>query len=147
MLVSTGLVALDQRQYVRAEQVFSEILRRRNENMVFITAPILEGTAGVAVGRGRMERAVRLLGAADALRCRIGTPLVPLHQPLHERHVAAAKAALGEEQFQQGWAAGQTLMMEQAIEEAVHELSGHENREAAVFEVLAEDRSHVKTDK
>jgi hypothetical protein len=94
----------------------------------------MEGLAQVltrrAAHQGRsslLERAVGLFGEAAALRARLGAaasrswpiPLTPTTRDEHERQVAAAHAALGEEAFEAAWAKGQQLPLEQAIAEAV----------------------------
>jgi hypothetical protein len=91
--------------------------------MVWLAAPNLEGIAGVAVEGGRMDRAARLFGAADAVRSKIGTPLPPLHRAACERHGAAARAALGEEQFEQQWEQGRVLTVQEAVTFALQEVS------------------------
>nr|MDQ2831208.1 tetratricopeptide repeat protein [Chloroflexota bacterium] len=88
-------------------------------------AESLEGLAAVA-GRmgaarhkqGRTERAVRLLGAAAALREEVGSPLTPVERRAYEREVAGLRAALGDARFDAAWASGQALSLQQAINEA-----------------------------
>jgi len=55
------------------------------------------------------ERAARLLGAAAALREAIGAPLPPIDRAEHERAVAAARGALGEQGFAAAFASGREL--------------------------------------
>ena len=84
-----------------------------------LTAYALEGLAAAAGAEGRPERAVRLFGAADALREALGTPLHPAHRAELERGVAAARAALGEGAFAASWEAGRALSLEEAIAAAL----------------------------
>ena len=79
----------------------------------------LEGLARVAVAQGRMERAARLFGTAAALREDRGWPLPPVKRTEHDRTVAAAHGALGEEAFTAAWARGHTLPLEEAIKETL----------------------------
>jgi predicted ATPase/DNA-binding SARP family transcriptional activator len=79
----------------------------------------LEGLAAVAGVQRQSERAARLLGAASALRERIGTVLTPAREADHDRHVQAARQALGVEGFTRAWDAGQALPPEQAVAEAL----------------------------
>jgi hypothetical protein len=73
------------------------------------TATWLEGLGAMAVAEGRAERAARLLGAADALRQAMGTPL-PAHEAADRNDaVAGASAALGEAAFRAAFAAGRTM--------------------------------------
>jgi predicted ATPase/transcriptional regulator with XRE-family HTH domain len=123
ILSTVGLVALDRGQYDRAEVPFTESLRiARTAVMGWIIGTLLEGLAGVAVGRGQPECAARLFGAADAIRTQIGTPIRPVNRPRYERDVAAVRAALGEEQFKALWDEGRAMTQEQAIAFALDEL-------------------------
>ena len=73
------------------------------------TAEWLEGLGAIAVADGRPERAARLLGAADALRQAIGTPL-PAHEAADRNDaVAGASAGLGEAAFRAAFAAGRIM--------------------------------------
>jgi tetratricopeptide (TPR) repeat protein len=119
-LASSGLVALDQGEYARAEQAFAESLGLgREANIVYLATPSLEGMAGVAVGKGQMERAARLFGAADAIRTALGTPIRPLHRALYDRHVTAVEAALGETQCERLRGEGRAMTLSQAIDYAL----------------------------
>lgn len=84
----------------------------------------LETCALIGATQGNAERAARLLGAAAAVRERIG-----MHRPMFWHWplaadilpaVAAAQAALGEEQWAAAVAAGHAMMLEEAIAEALN---------------------------
>ena len=62
-------------------------------------ATCLEGLATVAAGPGRPERAARLLGAAEALRRAIGSPMPLVERPASEAAARTARTALGEAGF------------------------------------------------
>jgi predicted ATPase/class 3 adenylate cyclase/DNA-binding XRE family transcriptional regulator len=83
----------------------------------------LEGlarTAAAAAKEGaRAERVARLLGAAAALRERVGAPQSPRRQAGIESEVAEARAALGEAGWAAAFAAGRALSLEEAIAEAL----------------------------
>jgi hypothetical protein len=66
-----------------------------------------------------MERAVRLFGTAAALRDTLSLPLSPENHADHEREVAAARAALGEERFGQAWAEGHAMSLQEAMADAL----------------------------
>ena len=87
-----------------------------------IVAACTEALAGVAVARGRAEQAARLLGAAEALREAIGSPLPPARRADYERDLAAVRAVLDEAAAAAAWAEGRALTPEQALE---HEDSAH----------------------
>jgi hypothetical protein len=65
--------------------------------------------------------AVRLLGAARALREEIGWPLNPRWQVVQEERLTVLRAAVGEEPFSACWEAGRSLSIEQATAEALGE--------------------------
>lgn len=69
----------------------------------------LEGLAGVAFARQQSSRAVQLLGAAEALRETMHSPLSPADRLEYDGIITVARAALGEDAFKAAWAAGQTM--------------------------------------
>jgi predicted ATPase/DNA-binding SARP family transcriptional activator len=83
-------------------------------------AKVLAASAGDPRG-GEWERAVRLLGAAAALRSAIGTPRAPAARAGYQRLVDTLRAGLGEEAFAQAWAAGRAMTLEQAVADAMDE--------------------------
>lgn len=79
------------------------------------TATWLEGLAAIAVADARPDRAARLLGAADALRRAIDTPL-PAHEAADRNDtVAGCSAALGEGPFRAAFEAGAALPLADAV--------------------------------
>jgi hypothetical protein len=81
----------------------------------------LMGMALVAFTAGQTARAVRLFGAADALREIIGTPLPPSQQPIYDALVKSMRAELGQPAFEALWAEGHELTLQQAIEFALND--------------------------
>ena len=79
----------------------------------------LEGLAGVAAARGRMEQAACLCGTGDALRARLGAGLPPADPTGHARTLATARTALGDVAFAAAYERGQALPPEEAIAGAV----------------------------
>jgi non-specific serine/threonine protein kinase len=77
-------------------------------------ASVLEALAGVACDEGDARRAARLLGAAEAVRERIGTPVPPAERADLEQTLAAVEAALGAEEGERARAEGRALDLEQA---------------------------------
>jgi hypothetical protein len=91
----------------------------------------LEGLAGLFVAQGEPVRAVRLWGAADALREAMGTLIPPVYRANYERSLAAARAQLGEKAFAAAWAEGRMMTLEQVLsggEPAVISTPGMEDR-------------------
>jgi tetratricopeptide (TPR) repeat protein len=70
-----------------------------------------------------VDRAVRIFGAAEALRETLHNPHQPIYIDLYLRGVAAARAQLDEATFAAAWAAGRELTLEQATAEALNELA------------------------
>jgi hypothetical protein len=78
-------------------------------------ASCLEGLAGLFVAREEPVKAVRLWGAADALREAIGTPIPPVDRADYERSVATARAKIGEQDFAKALAEGRMMALEQVL--------------------------------
>jgi non-specific serine/threonine protein kinase len=81
-------------------------------------ASALTGLAVVAMKRGQLERGVRLLGAADALRERLGAVVYPRDRAMLDQALAEARGELGGDQFAALHAMGRTLTVEQVRDEA-----------------------------
>ena len=80
----------------------------------------LNGLAGVALDRGRPERAARLLGAATALAEATGVVILErVDREQAERDVAGARVALGEAAFAAAWDTGRGLPLAAALTEAL----------------------------
>ena len=75
--------------------------------------------AGLAARQGQPARALRLAGAAAALRDRIDEQPWPANQATLTRRLAAAREALSAQGQAAAWADGQALTVEQAIAEAL----------------------------
>jgi predicted ATPase/transcriptional regulator with XRE-family HTH domain len=118
-LTDLGAVAQAQGESARAAELHAEALalswkmgdKRR-------LAFCLEGLAFANVG-GRCDEAARLLGAAEALREAIGSPLPPSERAEYERAVLAARSVCGgDAAFAAAWAAGRALPLEDLVREA-----------------------------
>jgi hypothetical protein len=77
-----------------------------------------DAAAAVAATQGDPVAAARGLGAAEAMRERIGAPLAAAYRADHDRQSAAARAVLGEATFAAAWAVGRALPLADAIAEA-----------------------------
>jgi predicted ATPase len=114
-----GYLACDQNDPVTGHSLFEEAL------VIFLelghkrgTAKVLEGFAHLAVHENNPKRALKLVGAASALRQTIGAPCRPREQakldatlkPAWQGDSAAAKAA---------WVAGWRMQLEEAIQYAL----------------------------
>jgi len=79
----------------------------------------LEGLGAVARNRGQFDRAARLLGAADAVLDAIGNTRRPREQAALEQRIAATRAGLGDDAFNEAWGHGRAMTQEQAIDYAL----------------------------
>jgi len=75
----------------------------------------------VASVGGEHARAIRLLAAAATLRTVIGAPVWPLHQANHTSVTSRARGALDDDLFAAEWTVGQSLSLDQAIDEALRD--------------------------
>jgi hypothetical protein len=89
----------------------------------------LETLAAAERTQGELRRAVRLLGAAAALRETCGLPVPPIDRADREQQVAALRRSLGEEAFAAAWAAGQAMSLHEAVAFALEEDIPRESRE------------------
>jgi tetratricopeptide (TPR) repeat protein len=77
------------------------------------------GFLGVlAISRGMHRTGVRLLGAVGPGPA-LSLPLTPDDRRAYEESIAAARAALGEQDFAAAWPAGQAMTLEQAVDFAL----------------------------
>ena len=123
-LSNLAAVALEQEDVGRAKPLLAEGLR------AFVeigdgdgVAECLEEIASMLVIQGRAEAALRLAGAAAALRELLGTPVAsPADQARIDHHLEHARAALGDEAFEVAYSEGQKLTQEEAAAEGLHHL-------------------------
>ena len=80
--------------------------------------------ASVAGARGEAERAARLFGASEVLREVMGTPPEPGESALQEPYLSAARSQLDETSWQEAWAEGRAMTLEEAISYALEEEAG-----------------------
>jgi len=74
-----------------------------------------------------LQKGARLLGAADALRQRIGYRRFLLHQARDDAAVQALLSSLGDEAFARAWDEGAALSLDEAVSYALRG-RGHRNR-------------------
>jgi len=77
--------------------------------------------------RGEPERAARLLGAAEALREAMGTPLPPTKRDQHAAEMMALEGILGKPAFEAARTAGRATTWQQACAWALDEVVGRRN--------------------
>ena len=72
---------------------------------------------------GQHTRAAQLCAAADRVREQEHAPRPPAEQQLYDQIFTAVQVVLGDERFEQAWAAGRTLSLDDAISYALAEPS------------------------
>ena len=110
LLCSLGVIACQLGEYAEARALMVEALPIRVAVGHRRGVPwTLEEFARLALALGQAEPAARLLGAAAVLRHAIGANLPAMGE------VAAARAALGERRFDECWAQGRAMGLEEAV--------------------------------
>jgi predicted ATPase/class 3 adenylate cyclase len=84
----------------------------------WMLAYVLDDLGGLAARQGQPERALRLAGAAAALREATGASLSPAEQDLREKILGPARQALGPEMAAAAESQGRNLPLEEAVEYA-----------------------------
>jgi len=120
-----GHLERDAGDYARARALYREsLVVRRELGALHALAQSLEDLAVLAGRQGQIERAIRLLGAAEAF-CETLGARPPVAVPAeYERTVTAGRAVLGEAGFAARWAEGRAMSLEQAIDYALEEGPG-----------------------
>ncbi len=115
-LTARALVAIAQGEPEQAERDAQEALTIAAGNHGYIrVADTLECLARLAADSGSHPYAVRLLGAADAVRHRLGHVRYPTYQAGYDAAVANVRDALGDGGFDAMWAEGSALSIEETI--------------------------------
>jgi predicted ATPase/transcriptional regulator with XRE-family HTH domain len=118
-LANLGTVARDLGDHARARTLYAEGLAIFEElgDRPGI-AELLEGFACLAAAAEQPRRALRLAGAAAALRTAVGAPLAPDAAARMARSLAPAEAALDERERTGARAEGASLSLDEAIAES-----------------------------
>jgi tetratricopeptide (TPR) repeat protein len=124
-LIGLGRLAEQQGDEARAKAAFQKSLAiAQKENRAVFMAVNLEALGRLAARKGDMLGA-RLLAAAAAQREKLGTPVPPDEHPALERALASVRAEMGEPAFTAAWAEGASLILEQAVAEALGRIGPH----------------------
>jgi DNA-binding NarL/FixJ family response regulator len=117
-LAADGLGELARRRgdIGQAEDLHHEALAiRRTRRFRPGVAGSLEALASIAADQESYDEAVRLFGAAAALRDAIGLVRWPVSEGDWEKVLARLRAALGDAAFDAAWAEGQALSIDDAV--------------------------------
>jgi non-specific serine/threonine protein kinase len=117
-----GTVAVLAGDYAAARALLAESVRiHRSLHSAWGVACALEGFARLEVAHRRTARALRLAGAAAALRAQAGARLPPADQEELERCLATAWAAQGPDRAAQLYGEGERLDLSDAVDYALLE--------------------------
>ena len=86
-------------------------------------AYVLDGLAAVAGTQGSAARALRLWGAASALRQSINAILAPPEQAIVDRRIAAQREAIGDAEAERLLADGRSMELRDAVRYALEVLT------------------------
>lgn len=111
-----GNVTRQQAQFEAAKTMLRESLELHHELQDrWRLASVLESLAAIAFEQKEPERSARLLGASEALREAVGTPLPPVEREERAHYLKMVQAALGEEKFTSLQVEGRTMNIEQIV--------------------------------
>nr|MDQ5827315.1 LuxR C-terminal-related transcriptional regulator [Chloroflexota bacterium] len=123
MALSLGMgtfASLGRGDYRRARELCEEglalSLRPRVMN---VTAFHLHASAALASSQGRPARSARLWGAAESVRESIGASLSPVELSVYEPYIDAARTKLKGAAWEEAWAEGKAMTVEEAVEYAL----------------------------
>ncbi len=121
VLGDLGDLARDQGKHERALAFYREALALGQHNpRTRVVCDVIEAVGIVAVFTGEVERGTRLLGAAEALRERIGLRFrVQENQAALAQAIATSQTALGEQRVGAAWSIGRTMTPSQAVAAAL----------------------------
>lgn len=132
-----GRIATDEGDYAEAHALLSATVDERLPHYPWVIPPLLEAFAGLGAAQGQAARALRLAGAATALRESLGVSRAPAWRADLKRRLEPAWRALDEGAGAAAWEEGKTLAPEEAVAFALEEPLP---AEAAAAEALPELR-------
>lgn len=120
LLIDLGNLNFDEQDYTNARSLFEESLQifgelgdRRG------IASLLQGFVGLADAQGKPEQALRLAGAAEKLREKIGLTLPKNEKEKLEHRIKHAQKGLPKKEFLAEWEQGRSMTLNKAIEYAL----------------------------
>ena len=119
-LNNLGNVMRAQGDKAQARHLYYESLQLNRElGDGWAIAYLIEDIGCLEALSGRPERALKLAGAASALREKIGAPLPPNDQAKLDKALEAARQSLGEAGQVAAWAEGRGMTLDQALDYAL----------------------------
>ncbi len=121
-LYSLGHLALDGNGTTRAQNCYQESLQQSQEsNDRLGLANALIGFGRLSLAAGKLNRAARLLAAAEALYTITGAVMPVFQRSRFDRDLAATCAGLGEQAFAAEYETGKKMTVEEAIAYALNQ--------------------------
>lgn len=121
-LYSLGHLALDGNGTTRAQICYQESLQQSQEsNDRLGLANALIGFGRLSLAAGKLDRAARLLAAAEALHTITGAVMPVFQRSRFDRDLAATCAGLDEQAFAAEYETGKKMTVEEAIAYAINE--------------------------
>lgn len=116
--LSLAAIAVRQADPARARTLYEQALRASLElGSRLHVIQGLEGVGKLSLLERNATQAARMLGAADAIRGEVHSPIAPSLQDEFVETITRTRDALGEDLFLVEWERGRKLTPEQAIEE------------------------------
>ncbi len=112
-LTARAYVAIAQDEPEQAERDAHEALAIAARTQGYLRLP--DTVECLARSTAEPQTAVRLFGAADAIRQRTGQARFPMYQADYDAAVAAVRDTLGQQDFDIAWSEGAALSTEEAI--------------------------------
>jgi hypothetical protein len=106
---------------LRALKANKTLVESEGTEQPFVDPRALEALARLDISEESAERAALLFGASRASREKIDFHLSQFERPFYDDAIAEVRAILGEAAFEQAFAKGQAMSLEQAIEFALQE--------------------------
>jgi DNA-binding CsgD family transcriptional regulator len=115
-LVRRARVAIAQGELQQAEHDAYDALAMNIDMQAHLATPdLLECLAVLGTNSDQHLSAARLVGAAEALRQRIGAVRFKVYDASYEANVILLRNSLGEAEFDTAWAEGAALSVEEAL--------------------------------
>jgi DNA-binding CsgD family transcriptional regulator/tetratricopeptide (TPR) repeat protein len=109
-------IAKRQTEHAQAAALFREsLVLFHQQGAVDSVARALEGLGQTMLQQGTPLRATVLLGAAEALRERTQSPLLPPYVPDHEQAMTLLRRTLGAQNFESHWASGHGMPLDEML--------------------------------
>jgi tetratricopeptide (TPR) repeat protein len=121
-LDNLGWVALLRGNPDQAKALYAESLRLRREvGEKLMIGNSLQALASAGAAQGEAERTAKLFGAVEMLDEMMGGSQATEDDTLHRPYLAAARSQLDEAAWQEAWAEGRAMTLDQAISYALEE--------------------------